>query len=172
MSTEWWQREDYEQAKEEQTIKMKEVFEANPAAKLVMEKMVEWNNSVEITNGEDPSKLEDYLPWSEIEADQEINHRRFIVLSMSDGSEGGPASVYAFLDEDYHGKSWELELIVMEFDTGWNLVWGGEYDTGKMGFLKNNMEVERVDGQTTKIGLQEYSKEEVVLMAERPKVAK
>jgi hypothetical protein len=169
--TEWWQvpHGQFQQAKVEQTERMRQVFESNQAAKLVLEKVLEWYGGFEDDNLEWEIRLEDYLPFSGIELDQVINGRRILALSVSSGDEGGPASVYSFFDGDEDGQWW-LELILQEFDTGWSLIWGGEYASGKVGFIHQDIQVDRQEAQTTKLGLQEYSEEEQKLMEKRPVV--
>ena len=169
--TEWWQvpSSQFMQAKAEQTEKMKKVFQATPAAQLVLEKVITWYNSFAETP-EDEVKIEEYYPFSDIDLDQEVGGHRMVALSVSGGDEGGPASVYSFWDYNDYDRQWELELILQEFDTGWSLIWGGEYASGKMGFIHQDIQVAQQEAQTTKIGMQEYSEQEQKLGKMRPMV--
>lgn len=171
----------------------------NPYAMLMIEKYAEWQNRG-IFNGHwevDADEgmrwhIEDFFTWGfseesrrkskEIDgvdlpserqphgetfiiSDTTHGDRRVIWVSAGIADDGGPAQLIGYFDGP------ELELLLVEFDTAWQIIYGQEYESGRIGYIFHySVKVDEVEAQGLKLGSQEYSEEEKALMENRPVV--
>jgi len=144
----------------------------SPAALLVLEKYCHWINMGLIEDGVEPLTIDDFFAYdsSRIDFDQVADDQRIIHITADYGDDGGASHLTAIFRRLFSttDNPWELQTIFHEFDTAYRQIYLQDYITGKIGYTTSMAEVEEVEAQGMKMGLQKYTKAETKLMANRP----